>query len=247
MYLYNRRTFLHKADPISKTIWLIASACWLISLREIVSVLVFCLPTVALVMAVGALRLGAYLRAVFWLTIGNLPIVVYQSIFQPGPGTVLIGIHFSYEGAALGIAILLRALGLIATSFAFASSTSPREIRLVLMQLGVPFRLAHVLYLAMRFVPIFARDLHGIIDAYRLRGIRTDWRSMQKIIVTLVLSELRRADEAALALETRGFGAYSSVTRLDHARINGKGLLLIGQLATIILLQLAGLPQSLFV
>lgn len=80
----------------------------------------------------------------------------------------------------------------------------------------IPYRLSFLVYTSLRFVPLFAREIHEIKMAQQLRGARlqardllnpANWRDMfHCLMIPLLVRALRIADEAALSAEARGFG-----------------------------------------
>lgn len=80
----------------------------------------------------------------------------------------------------------------------------------------IPYRFSFLVYTSLRFVPLFAREIHEIRMAQQLRGARLqardllnpgNWRDMfHCLMIPLLVRALKIADEAALSAEARGFG-----------------------------------------
>jgi energy-coupling factor transport system permease protein len=94
--------------------------------------------------------------------------------------------------------------------------TTPSGRLLDGLERRLPRRLAFALAASLRFVPYFARELHEIIGAQRLRGARLaprdlwspgswkDW--VECVAVPLAVRAIHTAQESALAAEMRGIG-----------------------------------------
>jgi energy-coupling factor transporter transmembrane protein EcfT len=84
----------------------------------------------------------------------------------------------------------------------------------------LPARFSFAVGTSMRFVPYFARELHDIAGAQRLRGARLDprdlwrpraWRDWVECVgVPMAVRAIHTANEVALAAEMRGIGTKES-------------------------------------
>lgn len=132
---------------------------------------------------------------------------------------------FRWEGLAFGLTVCCRLLiPLLAFMFLFATS-SPNEIVLGLVRTGVPYKVAFLVSTTFRFVPLLLDELSAMRDAQRLRGIDIDAMGMfRKLVLTgrmlvpLIVSSLRRAQQIEVALQARGFSGSPIRTYLDSGR-----------------------------
>lgn len=146
---------------------------------------------------------------------------------------------FKWEGIAFGLTVCCRLLiPLLAFMFLFATS-SPNAIVLGLVRIRVPYRVAFLVSTTFRFVPLLLEELSAMRDAQRLRGIDIDAMNLvRKLILTarmlvpLIVSSLRRAQQIEVALQSRGFSGSPDRTYLDA----GRAQLNLGELTAIIVL-----------
>jgi energy-coupling factor transporter transmembrane protein EcfT len=85
-----------------------------------------------------------------------------------------------------------------------------RDLRKIL-----PVRFSFLIVTSMRFIPFFARELHEIAMAQRLRGARLTprqfinprtWKDLLNcLMIPLIIRALKTANEAALSAEARAF------------------------------------------
>jgi len=66
-----------------------------------------------------------------------------------------------------------------------------------------------------------------LLDAQKLRGIKTGKDKLLRAIRAMLITELRRVDITAIALETRAFGLYKDKTFLETTKINLRGIFLL--------------------
>lgn len=220
-------TWFHHMDPITKAIWCIQINVWMICLRDpLPTILAGCL--ILLVSIAGArLNLKNYFKALRIMIIGGIGIVLYQGIFRAGPGIDVWFVHLSFSGLMLGTAIITRLIGTVASALAFSTTTSPKDLSTSMIKIGISYRIAHVVYLSLRLLPIVANDFQTINDVQQLRGVKKSFKKTIKTLITLLATEIRRAKNITIALDTRAFGLYSKRTVTNPISISKSGIVLV--------------------
>lgn len=156
-----------------------------------------------------------------WSPYGETPVTHIPDAVPWLGGAVFL----RWEGLAFGLTVCCRLLiPLLAFMFLFATST-PNAIVLGLVRIGVPYRVAFLVSTTFRFVPLLLEELSAMRDAQRLRGIDIDAMNMvRKLVLTgrmlvpLIVSSLRRAQQIEVALQSRGFSGSSERTFLESGR-----------------------------
>lgn len=220
-------SWFHRLDPITKFIWISVISVWMLGMREFQPVVLTSLAILIIAVVGAHINFVRYLKLTTLLLIGGIYLTLYQGLFRQGPGLDVGIFHFSYVGLELGVVLTLRAFGLVAASLAFSTTTRPKDVALSLIKVGFPYRLAHVAYLGLRFLPLLEVDLRTIHDAQKLRGVTGRWSKIKKMMIALMATELRRAEETAIALETRAFGLHPTQTQLEQISITTGGLMLL--------------------
>jgi energy-coupling factor transport system permease protein len=101
------------------------------------------------------------------------------------------------------------------------------------VRIGVPYRFAFAIFLALRFLPIVQQEVDAVKAAHAIRGralrspIRHRFRLWQRYMFTVIVNGLRKAENTALAIESRGFGAYPDRTYVKTFRWTRTGLILL--------------------
>jgi energy-coupling factor transport system permease protein len=220
-------SWFHRLDPITKFLWISVISIWMLGMRDLAPIVLTSLTIFAIAVIGAHISLVRYFKITGLLLIGGIYLILFQGLFRPGPGVDIWIFHFSYVGMELGISLTLRTFGLVAASLAFSTTTRPKDVALALIRVGMPYRFAHVAYLGLRFLPLIEADMRTIIDAQRLRGVTGRWTMIKKMIIALVATELRRAEETAIALETRAFGLHETQTQLEKVPITRGGVILL--------------------
>jgi energy-coupling factor transporter transmembrane protein EcfT len=106
----------------------------------------------------------------------------------------------------------------------FLHTTRSRDLMEGLSRV-VPYRLSFLLFVSLRFVPFFLREMEEIAAAQRLRGARLlpremldprNWKDLYNcLLIPLMVRALKTADEVAKSAEARGFGLEKERTYFD--------------------------------
>ena len=118
-----------------------------------------------------------------------------------------------FQSVAYGVTIGLRLVCFVTATVVFLTCTRTEDFTVALSKLGLPFVVSFTLSLAFRLAPLFMETAQTIAMAQRARGLDLDsggplsrLRRHVPIIVPVLVSGLRRADQLAIALESKGFG-----------------------------------------
>ncbi|MFB3169367.1 energy-coupling factor transporter transmembrane component T [Neobacillus sp. 179-C4.2 HS] len=111
--------------------------------------------------------------------------------------------------------LTLKYLTIIPLALLFMVTTHPSEFAASLNKIGVSYRIAYAVALALRYIPDIQRDYQNISLAQQARGI--DLSKKQKltkklryassILMPLIFSSLNRIETISAAIELRGFGS----------------------------------------
>ena len=136
-------------------------------------------------------------------------------------------IHFLLGGRSgdaldAGMKGAARLLVLVLAGRLFALTTDPGDFGQMLIGLGLPYRWAYALMMALRLEPLFAQQARLVYWAQLSRGVRYDqgplWQrasQFRRLLVPLLVSALRSARDLAGSMEHRGFGRYRKRTCMN--------------------------------
>jgi energy-coupling factor transport system permease protein len=157
-----------------------------------------------------ARRLAPFALAVLGIALANLlfsthnPDPLARELFRLGP----LRITVEAVGAAAGVGA--RVASIVTVGAVFALTTDMTRLIDSLVQLGrVSPRFAYGALAAYQAVPRLAEDLGTLRSARRLRGLR-EWHP--RLLVGLLVRAIRHADQLAVAMDARGFGAGPRTT-----------------------------------
>ena len=138
-------------------------------------------------------------------------------IFFVGEGRVLVALPFHLSitdrGLAFSLLFVLRLLAATMPLTLMLSLTQMNDLSNALVDsVGIPYKYTFALTTALRFIPLFASEMQGIMQAQMARGVEFDTRNFFKkvslllpLCVPLLLSSVRRVESEAIAVELRGF------------------------------------------
>ncbi|AWA43340.1 energy-coupling factor transporter transmembrane component T [Trueperella pyogenes] len=158
---------------------------------------------------------------VVFMVLNNLLIYV----FAPMYGTELFGTaHVIVDGPGrwkltqeqvfYQSLVTLKYFAVLPAVLTFVGTTPPSEFAASLNKIGVPYRFAYSVALALRFIPDIQREFTTISLAQQARGLditrkvslATRIRNVSRILMPLLLGTFDRIESIAAAMELRGFG-----------------------------------------
>ncbi len=138
--------------------------------------------------------------------------------------------------------VILKYCCTIPVVLLFVCTTNPSEFAASLNRIGVSYRIAYAVALALRYIPDVQREYRDISLAQQARGVEMSkkaslikrLKSAAGILIPLILSSLDRVEVVSNAMELRGFGKGKKRTwymgrrfgKGDIAAIGGSILLL---------------------
>lgn len=207
-------TLLHRLNPLTKllTALLICVSCF------VSASLLFLLGVLGLNLALAALG-GIFRRAASMLkTLCKLSVVLFLlQIFFIRDGAVLLslplGLVVTDRGLRFSVLLVLRLICATMPLALMLSLTKVTDLLNVLVgTLGIPYKYAFALTTAIRFIPVFAREMAGIMEAQTARGVEFDTKNPLKklklllpLCVPLLISSVRKIEGSAISAELRGF------------------------------------------
>jgi len=145
---------------------------------------------------------------------------------------------------AKGIRVILRMMIIIVSATIMRGSSS-REIIQALVQWKIPYEIAFMVSLAIRFLPILRDEAKDVFTAIQLRGIEVEELSLYKrfkvysyLFMPVLSGVIYRARELSTSIESRGFRAYPERTSYIKLRLSLKDyiLMITSMLFTLIIL-----------
>ncbi len=152
-----------------------------------------------------------------------LILFVTQCVFRRG-GDVLLAVGpvplITSLGLSVGASVILRILVISSVAMLFTTFSS-RDFILGLVQWRVPYELAFMVSIALRFLPVFREELINVVTAVQLRGVelkQIPWGQKitlyRRLFFPVAYRTMLRAEQLAIAMEARAFRAYPQRTYL---------------------------------
>ena len=225
-------SIVHRLDPRTKLILVIVYIIALFQAQGWVSYGIIIALT-ALCMALSKIRFGTIFKGLkpmlFIIVLTALLNVFYTAGTPIRPGWII-----TWEGLDRAVKMVLRIVMLITGTFLLTYTTSPialtdgLELLLApLKKLKVPVHeMTLMMSMALRFIPTLIRETDVIMSAQKARGADFETGSLVRrakallpILVPLFVSAFRRADELAVAMESRCYHGGEGRTRMKQLRM----------------------------
>lgn len=225
---------IHSLDPRSK---ILISIAFIISLFLIDELIGFSLVVgfLALVIVLSKVPFTHVLRGLKPILLIILLTFIINLFMTPGEtiwsfGFLSISREGVYQASFMGIRLALLIVG---TSM-LTLTTSPIMLTDGIEQLLSPFKkiglpaheLAMMMTIALRFIPTLMQETEKIMKAQKARGadfetggIIARAKNLIPILVPLFISAFRRADELAVAMESRCYHGGDGRTRMKQLKL----------------------------
>ncbi|MFQ6484417.1 energy-coupling factor transporter transmembrane component T family protein [Brachybacterium epidermidis] len=137
------------------------------------------------------------------------------------------------------LVVTLKYFAVLPGVLLFITTTQPPEFASSLSRIGVPYRAAYAVSLALRYIPDVQRDFRTISQAQQARGLEvtrrvglgTRIRNLTSTLMPLLLGAFDRIESVAAAMELRGFGRGRGRTWYDQRPLRTRDVLvMIGSL-----------------
>ncbi|MDI6705720.1 MAG: energy-coupling factor transporter transmembrane component T [Bacillota bacterium] len=148
-------------------------------------------------------------------------IAVVQSIFAPsGESLLSIGGFTLITGGGFmkGISMVLR-MSIVLVSATIMSTSNSREIIQGLVQWRIPYEIAFMVSVGIRFLPTLSEEMKNVVTAIQLRGVDLDkipykqrFKIYSCLVMPVVSGAMIKSRELSTAMETRAFRAYPKRT-----------------------------------
>ena len=166
-------------------------------------------------------------KVLFWFTFVFMVlnnVLIY--LFSPEHGVEIYGTrHLLWSGISrwtlteeqlfYQFNVILKYLATIPVVILFVTCTEPSEFASSLNRVGVSYKIAYSVSLALRYIPDIQREYHDISMAQQARGLEMSSRkenlfkrlkNAATMLFPLIISSMDRIEIIANAMELRGFG-----------------------------------------
>ena len=172
-------------------------------------------------------------------------VAVLRSIFAPS-GTVLLelwGIRFlTVGGIETGVLVLLR-LALFIVSGAMLTCYTVRTLIQGMVQIKMPYEIAYMTSIGVRFIPQLAEELKDSLTALQLRGVVIEELKLKKklslytyLVLPSIVSSMQNAKELAMSMEMRAFRAEQERTSYFELAFRPSDIFMLGGILAFIIL-----------
>ena len=242
---YPVNSAVHRLDPRTKLIWLIAYIVALFLANNFYSLAV-CALLLVVAIAASKLPFASVLRSIKGILFILLFTAVLNLLFYGGE-TVLVEWNFikiSVEGIIFTVFLAFRLTFLVMGSTILTLTTTPVSLTDGIESLLTPlkfikfpvYELALIMSIALRFIPTLIDETNRIISAQKARGADFESGNILKrvkavvpILIPLLISAFRRAEELGDAMDAR---CYSNAkNRTKYKKLTFK----LGDLVAVIL------------
>lgn len=227
-------TVVHRLDPRTKLLLVVIYIVGLFNSTGWASY-AFVILVTALSMAISKIKPKSALKGLKPLII-IIILTAVLNIFYTDGTPIAEGWIVTWEGIERAVMMSLRIILLIVGTFMLTYTTSPialtdgLEIMMgSLKKIKIPVHeMSMMMSMALRFIPTLIEETDKIMSAQKARGADFDSgnlfqraKALLPILVPLFVSAFRRADELAVAMESRCYHGGKGRTRMKQLKMQG--------------------------
>jgi len=224
-------TIVHRLDPRSKLIIVVLYIAALFQASGWISYLTVVAVT-ALCMILSHIKPNIIFKGLKPMLF-IIVLTALLNLFYTGGHEIIPGWHVTWEGLGKSVQMILRIVLLITGTFLLTYTTSPIALTDGLEMLLSPLKKIKVpvhemtimMSMALRFIPTLIEETDKIMSAQKARGADFETgslidraKALLPILVPLFVSSFRRADELAVAMESRCYHGGEGRTRMKQLR-----------------------------
>lgn len=246
---YNTSSVVHKMDARFKILELISVIVFIFVSKNFLALFLMAL-VILTAMLLSRVPVKMYFRNLKMI----LPIVIFTAVinvlYVSNGETPIFSwwiINITVGGLLKAAFMAIRILLLILISAVLSYTTTPTELTdgiesllkpLKLLGLGEPVHtFAMMMTIALRFIPTLTDETDKIISAQKARGVDLEngglvkkVKSLLPILVPLLFSAIRRADELADAMDCRCYSGGKGRTRMKKLKAKSRDYICVGVL-----------------
>ena len=239
---YPTKSFAHKSDPRIKLLALIAYIVALFLAKNFYGLAVCFLVLVTAIIA-SRVPLGSVLRSIKAIIILLIFTAVLNLLFHGGEHLLVHWwiIKIYRESIIFMIFFVLRLFFLVMGSALLTLTTTPVELTDGIESLLTPLKwvrfpvheLALIMSIALRFIPTLIDETNRIISAQKARGADFESGNIFKrikaivpILIPLLISAFRRAEELGDAMDARCYSGSKNRTKYKKLKFGWRDLII---------------------
>ena len=133
----------------------------------------------------------------------------------------ILGRSLTYETLWFAVTLSLKYLAILPITIIFIFTTHPSRFASSLNKIGVSYKVAYAVNIALRYIPDVKDEFVNIMHAQEARGVAfrkgdanliSRLKNYNTILIPLVLSSLNRVEIVSNAMNLRGFGSEKTRT-----------------------------------
>lgn len=254
-------SFLHKLDTRTKILISMTMTITAFSTKDLNLLLILSLIGLLMVKLSG-IMISKFIRSNFVILLFSLFTILTSLIFEVCHSFSTSGaISISRKSLDISTGIFLRLISIILATSSVMYTTSPNEISSSVEKMLIPLKffgisprdIALTLTITLKFIPTIFEEANKILNAQRARGanfgsknIIKNIKAISSVFIPLFVSSIRRADDLAVALESRCYSSFGNHTNFKDSKFKKQdyiaflilGLFILGVILCKILLKI---------
>lgn len=156
----------------------------------------------------------------------------------------ILGRSLTYETLWFALTLSMKYMAIFPITMLFIFTTHPSRFASSLNKIGVSYRVAYAINIALRYIPDVSEEFKNIMHAQEARGaafrkgeapLIERLKNYNTILVPLVLSSLNRVEVVTNAMSLRGFGREKKRTWYSGTEYKSIDFITLGVMAVFLI------------
>ena len=215
-------------DPRVKLLMLVGFSTAAQLTKDKLILLALCLVVLISILA-GGIKLAFLWRSLRGLYGLIVVLFILQCLFNRKGETLLsIGAFTLVTDMGLTMAsILSMRLLVFVLSALIISNGDSRDYLLAFTKLKIPYEIAFMVLLAIRFLPMLREESHDVLCAAQMRGLRVKNIGLRKqitafisVVTPITARTIQQSEQISIAMDARAFRAYPQRSNMRNLKMS---------------------------
>ncbi|RCX16184.1 energy-coupling factor transport system permease protein [Fontibacillus phaseoli] len=230
------RYLLQALDPLSKLIAVFSIAVLAMHWDTPVPLCIMLLLLTTTAVFGAGMSWSRLSSRMMFITVFGLPLFLITALTSPaGEEYMEWGVlRMSQDSLLYAAAITLRMFCMFLSSLIYIETTDPQDfVVMMTTRLKLPYRIVFGVSMALTFLPLLEDEGRNAAEARKIRLGRKPKGLWERLsiwrgnLVAVFAGAIRRVEQTAGSMESKGFGAYAKRTFLREVRISAGGYMLM--------------------
>lgn len=241
----DKKSFFHKTNGNIKFLLLILWTVFIFLFMDI-RIFIFMIILGFLMLKAAKIPFKSYSKLLWFVIAFTIFNSVFLILITPQYGSQLSGKYtqfiklnnfvITYETLFYTLTLSFKYISILPVTLLFILTTHPSKFAASLNKVGISYKIAYAVNIALRYIPDVSDEMRNIMHAQEARGVYFNkkeagvfkvLKNYVTILIPLLISSLNRVEVISNAMDLRGFGRNRKRTWYNYDGFNINDMVLL--------------------